>query len=272
MEENKVEETVTEETAAGEQAAKAPVKTEPEVTETMDDFKKELEESYKQLEEEEQEQTPLTEEEEAEQNAWTYLKELKANGETVKMKVKEAVSAGVVGTVEGIRAFIPVSKITNTHVESTDDWVGRSIEAEIITLDKANKKLVLSGRAVAERKEAAKKEEKIKELSVGQIVEGKVETIKNYGAFVRMDNGLDGLLHVSQITQKRINTPYEVLKAGQSVRAKIIKIEDGKISLSTKVLEEITGGDTEKVDTAEYSDTGSIGTSLGDLLKGLKLD
>ena len=252
--------------------------------ETMMDLEKELEESYKQLEEDEQEQTPLTEEEEAEQNAWTYLKELKANGDTVKMKVKEAVAAGVVGTVEGIRAFIPVSKITNTHVESTDDWVGRTIEAEIITLDKANKKLVLSGRSVADKKAEAQKGEMLKEISVGQIVNGTVETIKPYGAFVRMENGLDGLLHVSQITQKRIRTPYEVLKEGQEVRlgvrdlmvlevrAKITKIEDGKISLSMKVLEEITGGDPEEVDTSEYSDRGSIGTSLGDLLKGIKLD
>ena len=240
--------------------------------ETMMDLEKELEESYKQLEEDEQEQTPLTEEEEAEQNAWTYLKELKANGDTVKMKVKEAVAAGVVGTVEGIRVFIPVSKITNTHVESTDDWVGRTIEAEIITLDKANKKLVLSGRSVADKKAEAQKGEMLKEISVGQIVNGTVETIKPYGAFVRMENGLDGLLHVSQITQKRIRTPYEVLKEGQEVRAKITKIEDGKISLSMKVLEEITGGDPEEVDTSEYSDRGSIGTSLGDLLKGIKLD
>ncbi len=240
--------------------------------ETMKDLEKELEESYKQLEEDVQEPAPLTEEEEAEQNAWTYLKELKANGDTVKMKVKEAVSAGIVGTVEGIRAFIPVSKITNGHVESTDEWVGRTIEAEIITLDKANHKLVLSGRAVADRKADEARQAILGEMKVGDVVDGKVESIKNYGAFVRMDNGLDGLVHISQISQKRIKSPHEVLKEGQLVRAKITKIEDDRISLSMKALEDPLEPEVNKVDTSAYSDRGSIGTSLGSLLAGLRLD
>lgn len=236
----------------------------------MKDYEKELEESYRQLEEEE-EPAVLTPEEEEEQNAWTYLKELKANGETVKMKVKEAVPAGVIGTVEGIRAFIPVSKITVAHVENTEEWVGKSIEAEIITLDKENKKLVLSGRAVAERKEAAVLSEKIKELSVGEIVEGTVETIQTYGAFVKLENGLTGLVHVSQVVSRRIKTPFEVLKVGQKVRAKILKLEDGKISLSMKALEEIGNSSDETVETEKYNSNESIGTSLGSLLSGIKL-
>ena len=238
--------------------------------ESMKDYEKELEESYKQLEEEET-QVPQTEEDEEEQNAWTYLKELKANGETVKMKVKEAVAAGVIGTVEGIRAFIPISKITAGHVDNTDEWVGRNIEAEIIILDKDNKKLVLSGRVVEEKKQEAEKQEKIKSMKIGDVVEGAVENIKNYGAFVRLKNGLDGLVHISQISQKRIKSPYEVLKEGQTVRAQITKIEDGKISLSIKALEDPMEPETESVDTESYSDRGSIGTSLGDLLKNIKL-
>ena len=113
--------------------------------ESMKDFEKELEESYRELEEDRQDDVELTEEEEAEQDAWSYLKQVKNNDETVKMKVLEAVEAGVIGKVEGIRAFIPVSKITMAHVESTDEWVGRSIEAKIITLDKNAKKLVPEG-------------------------------------------------------------------------------------------------------------------------------
>ena len=128
--------------------------------ETMKDFEKELEESYKELETEGEEDASATDDEEDGQDAWSYLKQLKANGESVKMKVLEAVEAGVIGKVEGIRAFIPVSKITIAHVESTDDWVGKSIEAKIITLDKAAKTLVLSGRAVEEEKQEAEKAEK----------------------------------------------------------------------------------------------------------------
>ena len=240
--------------------------------ETMKDYEKELEESYKKLEQEEEEEAVLTPEEEEEQNAWTYLKELKANGDTVKMKVKEAVPAGVIGTIEGIRAFIPVSKITAGHVEKTEDWVGKSIEAEIITLDKENKKLVLSGRAVAERKEEALREERMKELHVGEIVEGVVETIQTYGAFVKLENGLTGLLHVSQIVSRRIKTPFEVLKVGQKVRAKITKLEEGKISLSMKVLEELSDPDEELYDPASFSSNEEIGTSLGSLLSGIRFE
>ena len=241
--------------------------------ETMKDFEKELEESYKELEDLNEDDTVITDEEEDSSDAWSYLKQIKASGETVKMKVLEAVEAGVIGRVEGIRAFIPVSKITIGHVESTDDWVNKSIEAEIITLDKANKKLVLSGRAVEEKKLEAEKEEKIKSMKTGDIVEGTVESIKKYGAFIRLENGLSGLVHISQISQKRIKTPYEVLQEGQTVKAQIINTEDGKISLSMKVLEEEEEAAAEdSIDPSEYRDTTSIGTSLGDLLKGIKLD
>lgn len=239
--------------------------------ESMKDYEKELEESYKEIEEEDT-KAPETEVSEEEQNAWTFLKELKANGQTVKMKVKEAVSAGVVGTVEGIRAFIPISKITSGHVDSTDEWVGKTIEATIITIDKDAKKLVLSGREVAEKKLEEAKNLKIKDHKIGEVVEGVVDSIKNYGAFVKLKDGLDGLVHISQISHKRVKSPYEVLKEGQTVKAKITKIEDGKISLSIKAIEDPMEGDTEEVDTAKFSDGGSIGTSLGDLLKGLKLN
>ena len=240
--------------------------------ESMKDFEKELEESYRELEEDRQDDVELTEEEEAEQDAWSYLKQVKNNDETVKMKVLEAVEAGVIGKVEGIRAFIPVSKITMAHVESTDEWVGRSIEAKIITLDKNAKKLVLSGRAVEEQKQEAERNEKINALHVGDIVEGRVDSIKKYGAFVRLENGLDGLVHISQISRSRIKTPYEVLQEGQTVKAMIVKVEDGKISLSMKELEPEEQDVEETIDPSQYRDETTIGSSLGDLLKGIKLD
>ena len=240
--------------------------------ETMKDFEKELEESYKELESEGEEETALTEEEEDGQDSWSYLKQLKANGESVKLKVLEAVDAGVIGKIEGIRAFIPVSKITIAHVESTDDWVGKSIEAKIITLDKAAKKLVLSGRAVEEEKQEAEKAEKINAINVGDIIEGTIDSIKKYGAFVRMENGLDGLIHISQISRNMIKTPYEILKEGQTVKAKVIKVEDGKISLSMKELEPEEQDVETSIDPSLYRDDTTIGSSLGDLLKGIKLD
>ena len=130
---------------------------------------------------------------------------------------------------------------------------------------------MLSGRAVEEKKLEAEKKEKMDAIKTGDIVEGTVESIKKYGAFVRLENGLSGLIHISQISQKRIKTPYEVLQEGQSVKAQVINTEDGKLSLSMKALEQNEDTEDEYIDPSEYRDNTSIGTSLGDLLKGIKL-
>ena len=111
----------------------------------------------------------------------------------------------------------------------------------------------------------------MKSLKVGDIVEGSVESIKKYGAFVRLENGLSGMIHISQISQKRIKNPYEVLQEGQTVKAQIINMEDGKIALSMKVLEQEDDTGEDEIDPSQYRDTTSIGTSLGDLLKGISL-
>lgn len=99
-------------------------------------------------------------------------------------------------------------------------------------------------------------------------MEGTVETLQNYGAFIKLENGLSGLVHISQISQKRIKTPGEVLKAGDTVKVKVIGIKDGKISLSMKALEENAEEVVEKV---EIPKSENIGTNLGDLFKNIKL-
>jgi small subunit ribosomal protein S1 len=131
------------------------------------------------------------------------------------------------------------------------------------------KRLVLSGKVVQKEKEAAERAAKMEAAKVGAIVEGVVDGIKDYGAFVKLDNGLSGLLHVSQISKERVKNPAAVLKEGQKITAKIIKNEGGKISLSMKALEP----NEEKVEEEvfNYKEKGSAVTGLGDLLKGIKL-
>ena len=102
------------------------------------------------------------------------------------------------------------------------------------------------------------------------MVEGTVDSIKPYGAFVKLADGIDGLLHISQISTQRIKHPSAVLKEGQTVTVKILSIEDGRISLSMKVLAE-QQTEKEEHETFDYKETGSVGTGLGALLKGLKL-
>lgn len=204
--------------------------------------------------------------------AWDKLKEMMDAEQVIKVRIKEAVNAGVVTYVEGIRAFIPASQISTDYVEDTGAWVGKELEVKIITVDKANDKLVLSGKTVAKDKESEERNHRISMLVPGSVVEGTVESIMQYGAFINLGNGLSGLVHISQICQKRISSPREVLKEGQKVKVKILNTNDNKISLSMKALEEIAVDTTEDAgEIDEYVSNESVGTSLGSLFAGLKL-
>ena len=203
--------------------------------------------------------------------AWDKLSEMMEAQKVVKVRIKESVNAGVVTYLEGIRAFIPASQISADYVEDTSSWVGKDIDAKIITVDKDKEKLVLSGRVVAREKQEEERNHKISMLVPGSIVEGVVESIKPYGAFVSLGNGLNGLVHISQICQKRISSPYEVLKEGQKVKAKILNTNDHKIGLSMKALEEEMVDTEDAGEVEEYISGESASTSLGSLLSNLKL-
>ncbi len=203
--------------------------------------------------------------------AWDKLKEMMNQETIVKVRIKESVPSGVIAFLEGIRAFIPASQITSDYVEDTDTWIGKEIEVKVITVDKEKQKLVLSGKAVAREKEAEERNHRISMMVPGAVVEGVVESIMPYGAFVNIGNGISGLVHISQICQKRIATPHEVLKEGQKVKVKILNTNDGKVSLSMKALEEEMV-DTEAVgEVEEYVSDENASTSLGDLLSKFKL-
>jgi len=103
-------------------------------------------------------------------------------------------------------------------------------------------------------------------------MEGTVESLMPYGAFIALSDGLSGLVHISQISQRRIKKPSEVMNVGDKVKVKILNTNNGKISLSMKAVEENAEVDeVEKVETAKYSSNEHIGTSLGDLFKNLNL-
>lgn len=152
--------------------------------------------------------------------AWDKLKELLENETIVTVKVSEAVKAGVVAYLYGIRGFIPASQITTAYVEDTESYVGKELEVRVITVDEEDDRLVLSGKSVALEKEAEERNHKIAMLVPGSIVEGTVESLMPYGAFINLGDGLTGLVHISQICERRINKPSEVLKEGQHVKAK----------------------------------------------------
>ncbi len=201
---------------------------------------------------------------------WERMKQLMEDQTNITVKIQESVKGGVTTYVDGIRGFIPASKLALGYVENLDEYVGREIEVRVITAEPENRRLVLSARDILREKREEERKNRISNLEVGLVTEGKVETIKDYGAFVNLGKGMTGLLHVSQISQKRIKTPADVLKEGQTVKVKVIGVKDGKISLSMKALENTEPQHIEE-ETYKMPKTESVTTSLGDLMKNIKL-
>ena len=204
---------------------------------------------------------------------WDKVQKYMDDKTVVTVKVSETVNKGVVAFLEGIRGFIPASHLSLSYVEDLSTFVGRELEVHVITVEKGKKKLVLSAKEVLREKEKENLNHRIAMVAPGSVLEGKVESVMPYGAFVDLGEGLSGLVHVSQISQKRIKTPSEVLNVGDTVKVKVLNTNNNKISLSMKAVAE--SAETEDVvdekTAAKYSSRESIGTSLGDLLKGIKL-
>ena len=204
-----------------------------------------------------------------EESAWEKLERMMEERTVLEVKIAEVVKSGVVAYVDGIRGFIPASKLSDGYVEDLETFNGKTIGVTVITADKEHKKLVLSGREVARQKRKEEKNARIAKCEVGAVMEGTVDSIMPYGAFIELENGLSGLLHVSRISKQRIKHPSVVLKEGQKVTVKIISTENNKLSLSMKDLAEEPETETEVFD---YKETGAATTGLGALLKGIKLN
>lgn len=203
--------------------------------------------------------------------AWDKLIELQKSQKNVKVKVAQAVKSGVIAFVEDIRGFIPASKLDLEFVEedALADWVGREIEVRVLNVDEADEKLVLSAKEILREKAAEEKKAKVSNVQVGLVTEGKVESIQQYGAFINLGNGLTGLVHISQICEKRIKTPAAVLKVGDDVKVKVIGVKDGKISLSMKALADVAAEEIQE-ETVELPESEELSTNLGSLFANLK--
>lgn len=204
--------------------------------------------------------------------AWDKLKELQKNQTNVKVKVAEAVKSGVVAYVEGVRGFIPASKLALEYVEEEDlaSWAGKELQVRVINVNEEDEKLVLSAKEILREKEAEEKKTKISNVQVGLVTEGKVESIQPYGAFIDLGNGLTGLVHISQICEKRIKHPSAVLHVGDQVKVKVIAVKDGKLSLSMKALQDVMSEEIQE-ETVELPQSEELSTNLGALFSKLKL-
>ncbi|MBU0610614.1 MAG: 30S ribosomal protein S1 [Armatimonadetes bacterium] len=165
---------------------------------------------------------------------WIRLEEAAQSGELVDAMVSERVKGGLRVDV-GVPGFIPASQVGTRDVRNLDRFVGRSLRLKVLEADRRSKKVILSHRQVVEEEREKHREETLANLEEGTVVEGKVRNLTNYGAFVDL-GGVDGLLHVSEMSWTRIKDPSEVLKVGESITVTVLEInaETGKISLSRR--------------------------------------
>lgn len=205
--------------------------------------------------------------------AWDKIREYRESGEVLDVVVKGITNGGVIAYVEDVRGFIPASKLSLSYVEDTNEYLNKHIQVQVIDFDKESKKLILSAKELLrEKAEEEERKNKISNVQTGLVTEGVVESLQPYGAFVNLGNGLSGLVHISQICEKRIKKPSEVLTVGDKVKVKVIAVKDGKLSLSIKEASDMMAKEIEE-EVYEIPDSGEEATTtLGALFAGIKLD
>ena len=170
----------------------------------------------------------------AQKAAWATIQK----GDTVEARVTGVNKGGLECDLGGIRAFMPASQLDVVRVPDISTLIGQKLKCRITDLDRNDKNVVLSRRVILEEEAKEAREKTIAEIAEGQVRPGRVKTIMPYGAFVDI-GGLDGLLHVSDMSHSRVADPNEIVKVGQTVTVKVLKIEKGgsRISLGMKQLE-----------------------------------
>ena len=205
--------------------------------------------------------------------SWNGLQQLMDDDTILSVKIKGVVNAGVIAYVQGVRGFIPASHLSTSYVEDLNEWLNKTVDVKIITVDPEQRRLVLSGRVVEQEKAAAEKAAQADAIVVGSVFEGTVEKLTNYGAFIRLENGVSGLVHISQMSTKRVKSPEDVVKTGDTVNVKVIDKKDGKLSLSMKALmAEEAPVETYDKEFANFKSDGDAATNLGALLKGFTFE
>lgn len=183
--------------------------------------------------------------------SWEKIRELLTQNSPISIKILDANKGGLITRVEGIPAFLPVSQLSPTNYprvsggeknkiqEKLKSLVGSQMDVKVLDVNEDEEKIVVSEKALWETKQ----ESTLAKYKVGDQVQGAVTAVTDFGAFIRFDENLEGLVHISEIAWQRIDHPRDVLKLGDTVRAEIINIEGSKIFLSMKKLldQSITG-------------------------------
>lgn len=168
---------------------------------------------------------------------WTELEEIYAKESLIDVKVTEAVKGGVVAYYKEARGFIPASQLSVKFVDEVREFVGKTLSARVIEFNRERKRAVFSHKVVMQKDLVAKKAKVWEKAVVGATVEGEVKRITNFGVFIDL-GGIDGMVHISELTWGRIKSPQDLVKIGQTVAVKVIGADPvkEKISLSLKQL------------------------------------
>ncbi|WP_082233979.1 30S ribosomal protein S1 [Halobacillus massiliensis] len=166
--------------------------------------------------------------------AWQELEEKFESGEVFDAEVKDVVKGGLVVDI-GLRGFIPASLVETYYVEDFEDYKGRSLTLKVVELDREQNRVILSHRAVVEDEESSKKQEVLQSLEEGQVIEGTVQRLTDFGAFVNL-GGIDGLVHISQLSHQHVEKASDVVEEGQTIEVKVLSVDrdNERISLSLK--------------------------------------
>ncbi|OGN18778.1 MAG: hypothetical protein A3F50_02740, partial [Candidatus Yanofskybacteria bacterium RIFCSPHIGHO2_12_FULL_44_29b] len=178
--------------------------------------------------------------------AWQDIKDKKESGEVITTRIININKGGLIVELSGIQGFLPLSQLSAEHypkveggdttkiVQALQKFKGLDFKVKILDFSEAENKLIVSEKAIQE--EAVKEE--IAKLNVGDVVDGEITEVTDFGAFVKISDTLDGLIHSSEIDWKFIEDPREILHAGDKIKAKIVNLDGGRVSLSLKALKE----------------------------------
>jgi small subunit ribosomal protein S1 len=172
------------------------------------------------------------------EKAWRRIEQAAETGEAIEGVVIEVVKGGLILDL-GVRGFLPASLVDIRRVHNLDEFKGQTLECRVIELNRSRNNVVLSRRAVLEEERKEVREQILGRLQPGQVVEGKISNIVDFGAFVDLE-GIDGLIHISELSWSHVNHPSEVLNVGETVRVKVLDIDRDRqrISLGLKQTQE----------------------------------
>ncbi|GAA3349588.1 30S ribosomal protein S1 [Lysinibacillus fusiformis] len=171
--------------------------------------------------------------------AWDTLEQQFTAGEIFEAEVKDIVKGGLVVDL-GVRGFVPASLVEDYFVDDFEGYKGKTLSFKIVELDKEKNRLILSHRAVVESEKASQKQNVINQIKAGDVLDGKVQRLASFGAFIDL-GGIDGLVHISQVSHEHVSDVSEVLSEGQGVTVKVLSVDSANERISLSIKETIPG-------------------------------